>query len=76
MPNSSPIVSSDTQRAVDAVRTMAARRPRKRTLGLCAHCREPVEFGDEYVRLYRRAWHLQCALDVADPVTARQVQTT
>ena len=71
MPNSSLMTSTDPQRAVDAVRTAAARRPRKRTLGLCAHCRQPVDFGDEYVRLYRRAWHLECALDVAEPVTAR-----
>jgi hypothetical protein len=40
-----------------------ARRPaRRRTLGTCAHCHKPVAHDEEYVRLYRRAWHLDCAL--------------
>lgn len=35
---------------------------RRRTLGVCAHCRKAVDITDDYVRLYRRAWHLDCAL--------------
>ncbi|MBA3328591.1 MAG: hypothetical protein H0T43_09860 [Solirubrobacterales bacterium] len=73
MPNTSPIPSSDTRRAVAAVRAVRARRPRTRTLGVCAHCHEPVAFDDQYVRLHRRAWHLQCALDVAEPRAVRTV---
>lgn len=34
----------------------------RRTLGRCAHCHQPVALSDDYVRLYRRAWHLDCAL--------------
>jgi hypothetical protein len=45
-------------------------RPRRRTLGLCAHCRQPVDVGDDYVRLYRRAWHLECALAAREPLAA------
>lgn len=41
--------------------------PRRRTLGPCAHCHEPVSQSEPYVRLYRRAWHLECALDSDDP---------
>jgi len=44
----------------------AARRPR-RTLGLCAHCHKPVELHEEHVRLYRLAWHLDCALAAESP---------
>jgi hypothetical protein len=42
------------------------RRPR-RTLGLCAHCHQPVELYEEHVRLYRLAWHLDCALAAGSP---------
>lgn len=35
---------------------------RRRTLGTCAHCDRPVHPDEEYVRLHRRAWHLECAL--------------
>lgn len=38
-------------------------RLRRRTLGPCAHCGEPVAHDEAYVRLYRRAWHLDCALE-------------
>jgi hypothetical protein len=41
-------------------------RPR-RTLGLCAHCHRPVEIHEEHVRLYRLAWHLDCALASESP---------
>jgi len=41
-------------------------RPR-RTLGLCAHCHKPVELHEEHVRLYRLAWHLDCALAAEGP---------
>ena len=44
---------------------------RRRTLGRCAHCGTPVDVRDEYVRLYRRAWHLDCAL-AAEPIAARR----
>jgi hypothetical protein len=27
--------------------------------------------GDEYVRLYRRAWHLDCALAAREPLAAQ-----
>lgn len=50
----------------------AARKQRRRTLGSCAHCGEPVDMRDEYVRLYRRAWHLDCALASGEPVTPGQ----
>lgn len=43
-------------------------RPR-RTLGLCAHCHKPVELNEEHVRLYRLAWHLDCALAAGSPGT-------
>ncbi len=46
-------------------------RPRRRALGLCAHCHRPVDLRDEHVRLYRRAWHLQCALAADEPVPGR-----
>jgi N-acetyl-anhydromuramyl-L-alanine amidase AmpD len=42
--------------------TQAAAVGRRRTLGVCAHCRKPVDAEEQYVRLYRRAWHLDCAL--------------
>lgn len=42
---------------------------RRRTLGLCAHCQQPVDVTDEYIRLYRRAWHLECAL-ASEPTQA------
>lgn len=38
-------------------------RRQRRSLGLCARCGEEVTRDDDYVRLYRRAWHLTCALD-------------
>jgi hypothetical protein len=41
-------------------------RPR-RTLGLCAHCHRPVDIHEEHVRLYRLAWHLDCALAAGSP---------
>lgn len=37
--------------------------PRQRYLGLCAGCREPVSHDEQFVRLHRQAWHLQCALE-------------
>jgi hypothetical protein len=43
-------------------------RPR-RTLGLCAHCHRPVELHEEHVRLYRLAWHIDCALAAGRPDT-------
>jgi hypothetical protein len=52
-------------------RPVPASRRRRRTLGLCAHCHEPVDVGDEYVRLYRRAWHLDCALAAREPLAAQ-----
>lgn len=36
---------------------------RARTLGPCAQCGDPVSHADQFVRLYRRAWHLECALE-------------
>ncbi len=42
-------------------------KPRRRTLGLCAHCHRPVELHEEHVRLYRLAWHVDCALAAGDP---------
>lgn len=51
---------------------ISARPKRRRTLGRCAHCGTPVEMGEEYVRLHRRAWHLECALGAqgtGDPVS-------
>lgn len=54
--------------AVSPLRTQTAppaARPagRRRSLGLCAHCGEPVAHDEAYVRLHRRAWHLECALE-------------
>jgi hypothetical protein len=40
--------------------------PGGRTLGRCAACNEPVTFAQEWIRLYRRAWHVQCALATKD----------
>ena len=37
------------------------------TLGPCAHCHEPIAIGDEHLRLYRLAWHLECALAAGGP---------
>lgn len=34
----------------------------RRLLGLCAHCGQPVSHDERYIRLYRRAWHVECAL--------------
>lgn len=59
----SPVID-EPRIARPAAATPAAHseRVRRRTLGMCAHCHRPVDFADEYVRLYRRAWHLDCAL--------------
>ncbi len=43
-------------------------RPRRLTLGPCAHCHRQVDFTDDFVRLHRRAWHLSCALIAGEPV--------
>ena len=42
-------------------------RRRRRTLGLCAHCHEPVDIDSEHVRLYRLTWHVECALVATVP---------
>ena len=42
-------------------------RRRRRTLGLCAQCQQPVEIDGEHLRLYRLAWHLECALAAGGP---------
>lgn len=67
----SPVVLGGDQSGIAAGgrRGQQASRPR-RTLGLCAHCGQPVEFGEEYVRLHRRAWHLNCALAAERPSAA------
>ena len=73
MPIGSPPLSEvlGAQRLVSG-RVPAPSRPRRRrTLGLCAHCHRPVEVGDEHLRLYRRAWHLQCALAAEEPLPGR-----
>ena len=44
---------------------------RRRTLGTCIHCHMPVQLDDAFVRLQRRAWHLDCALVSATPSTRR-----
>lgn len=53
--------------ATDDARIVSASTPeapasRRRTLGTCAHCKQPVDMAQDYIRLYRRAWHLDCAL--------------
>ena len=57
--------TSITERRLDE----PARSPRRRrrTLGLCAHCHAPVDVDSESVRLYRLAWHVDCALAAAGP---------
>jgi len=44
------------------VHAQVAGGPRRRTLGPCAHCHQPVDVNSEHVRLYRLAWHVECAL--------------
>lgn len=62
-----PAATAGARPVLHAVPDPGSKPARRRTVGVCAHCREPVAHDDAYVRLYRRAWHLDCALDSHAP---------
>lgn len=49
---------------------LGTRRTGTRAVVRCALCGEAVSRRDDFVRLYRRTWHLDCILDDADRMPA------
>ena len=65
-----PVRTEANQRPGTGRPSKGPSRPRRRrTMGLCAHCHRPVELDQEHLRLYRKFWHVDCALTAHEPAT-------
>lgn len=61
--------SEDTGGKISSLSAAAAARRtgRRRRLGNCPRCGRAVTVDEEFIRLYRNVWHLECALESGPP---------